>query len=91
MQLKRKKTNGEYIKPTTVIHYHAIIRLALCHARKMEYIDKNPMELVVKPTKNQFVESFYSVDEFNELIRVTKENQVRTSGYFRRFLWIKKK
>lgn len=57
----------------------------------MEYIDKNPMELVVKPTKNQFVESFYSVDEFNELIRVTKENQVRTSGYFRWFLWIKKK
>lgn len=90
VQLKRKKPNGEYIKPNTVIHYHAIIRLALCHARKMEYIDKNPMELVVKPAKNQFVGSFYSVDELNELIRVTKDTKLELPVIFGGFYGLRR-
>ena len=37
------------VKASTVIHYHAIIRLALCYARKMGYIKENPIEEVGKP------------------------------------------
>ena len=83
IQLQRVTAN-------TVIHYHAIIRLALCHARKMEYIEKNPMELVVKPTKNQFVGSFYSVDELNELIRVTKDTKLELPVIFGGFYGLRR-
>ena len=72
VQLARKKPNGETIKPSTVIHYHAIIRLALCYARKMRYISENPIEEVVKPEKNQYIAQFLKVDELNKIIEITK-------------------
>ncbi|MCR4693190.1 MAG: site-specific integrase [Firmicutes bacterium] len=90
VQLSRKKANGEYIKPNTVIHYHAIIRLALCHARKMEYIDRNPMDNVIKPTKNPFVGSFYSVEELNELIKVTKGTKLELPVIFGGFYGLRR-
>jgi len=40
------------VKPNTVIHYHAVIRLALCYARKQGYITVNPIDEVEKPEKN---------------------------------------
>lgn len=72
VQLARKKPNGETIKPSTVIHYHAIIRLALCYARKMRYISENPIEEVVKPEKNHYIAQFLKVDELNKIIEITK-------------------
>ena len=60
------------VKPNTVIHYHAIIRLALCYARKMGYINENPIDRVEKPEKNRFVGSYYTPDEVNQLISLTK-------------------
>ena len=65
VQLARRKPNGETIKPSTVIHYHAIIRLALCYARKMRYISENPIEEVVKPEKNHYIAQFLNADELN--------------------------
>ena len=72
VQLARRKPNGETIKPSTVIHYHAIIRLALCYARKMRYISENPIEEVVKPEKNHYIAQFLNADELNKIIEITK-------------------
>lgn len=41
----------ERVTANTVIHYHAIIRLSLCYARKQGYIKENPIEEVDKPEK----------------------------------------
>lgn len=75
-QLARKKPNGESLKASTVIHYHAIIRLSLCYARKHGYILSNPIEEVDKPEKNIFVGKFYSESELVELIRLTKDTKL---------------
>ena len=62
----------ERVTANTVIHYHAIIRLALCYARKMGYIKENPIEEVDKPEKNQFVGKFYNSDELSKVIQLTR-------------------
>ncbi len=62
----------ERVTANTVIHYHAIIRLALCYARKHGYIKENPIEEVDKPSKNQFVGNFYNADELSKVIEASK-------------------
>ena len=62
----------ERVTANTVIHYHAIIRLSLCYARKNGYIRENPIEEVDKPEKNQFVGKFYNADELSKVIELTK-------------------
>ena len=62
----------ERVKPNSVIRYHAIIRLSLCHARKMRYIKENPIEEVEKPEKNQFIGKFYTAEELSRLIELAK-------------------
>ena len=64
------------VKSNTVIHYHAIIRLSLCYARKMGYIKENPIEEVDKPEKNQFIGKFYNADELSKVIELTKGTQL---------------
>lgn len=75
MQLDRVKAN-------TVIHYHAIIRLALCYARKMGYIKENPIDQVEKPEKNYFVGNFYTPVEVNEIITLTKNTKLEIAVLF---------
>lgn len=62
----------ERVTANTVIHYHAIIRLSLCYARKKGYIKENPIEEVDKPEKNQFIGKFYSADELRKVIELTR-------------------
>ncbi len=62
----------ERVTANTVIHYHAIIRLALCYARKHGYIKENPIEEVDKPSKNQFVGNFYNADELSKVIEASR-------------------
>lgn len=80
----------ERVKANTVIHYHAIIRLALCHARKMGYIKENPIEEVDKPEKNQFVGKFYSVDELNEIIKLTRDTKLELPVIFGGFYGLRR-
>ncbi|MCR4718265.1 MAG: site-specific integrase [Firmicutes bacterium] len=61
------------VKPNTVIHYHAIIRLSLCYARKQGYITVNPIDEVDKPEKNQYVGKFYSAEELKKLFETVKD------------------
>lgn len=60
----------------TVIHYHAIIRLALCFARKKGWISENPIEEVDKPEKNHFVGKFYSAEEYAQLLQISKNTNL---------------
>lgn len=78
------------VKPNTVIHYHAIIRLALCYARKMGYIKENPIEQVEKPEKNKFVGSYYTPDEVNQLISLTKGTKLEIAVIFACFYGIRR-
>lgn len=72
----------ERVKANTVIHYHAIIKLALCYARKMGYIKENPIEQVEKPEKNKFVRTYYTSDEVNQLISLTKGTKLEIAVIF---------
>ena len=80
----------ERVTANTVIHYHAIIRLALCYARKMGYIKENPIEEVDKPEKNQFVGKFYNSSELSEVIRLTKNTKLELLVIFGGFYGLRR-
>ena len=69
IQLQRVTAN-------TVIHYHAIIRLALTFARKNGWISENPIDEVDKPEKNHYVGKFYSADELSTVFKLTKDTNL---------------
>ena len=80
----------ERVCANTVIHYHAIIRLALCYARKKGYIKENPIEEVDKPVKNQFVGSFYTSAELNQLIELTRDTHLEFPVIFGGFYGLRR-
>lgn len=80
----------ERVCANTVIHYHAVIRLALCYARKKGYIKENPIEEVDKPVKNQFVGSFYNSAELNQLIELTKDTYLEFPVIFGGFYGLRR-
>ena len=80
----------ERVKANTVIHYHAIIKLALCYARKMGYIKENPIEQVEKPEKNKFVRTYYTSDEVNQLISLTKGTKLEIAVIFACFYGLRR-
>ena len=80
----------ERVTANSVIHYHAIIRLALCYARKMGYIKENPIEEVDKPEKNQFVGKFYSSEELNKLLDVTRDTKLEFPVIFGGFYGLRR-
>lgn len=69
IQLQRVTAN-------TVIHYHAIIRLALTYARKNGWISENPIDEVDKPEKNHFVGKFYNAEELSKVFKLTKDTNL---------------
>lgn len=78
------------VTANTVIHYHAIIRLALCYARKQGYITKNPIEEVNKPEKNRFVGKFYNSAELNKLLEITKGTKLEFPVIFGGFYGLRR-
>ena len=69
IQLQRVTAN-------TVIHYHAIIRLALTFARKNGWISENPIDEVDKPEKNHYVGKFYSAEELSKVFKLTRDTNL---------------
>lgn len=63
----------------TVLHYHANIRQALQHAFEMDMIPSNPADKVKRLKKNQFIGSYYTSDELNDLFEVVKGDPVELS------------
>ncbi|MCD8049608.1 MAG: site-specific integrase [Clostridia bacterium] len=80
----------ERVTANTVIHYHAIIRLSLCYARKMGYIKENPIEEVDKPERNQYVGKFYSGEELNRVICLTKDTKLELPVIFGGFYGLRR-
>ena len=78
------------VKPNTVIHYHAIIRLAVCYAHMMGYIKNNPIEQVEKPKKNKFIGTYYTLDEVNKLISLTKGTKLEIAVIFACFYGLRR-
>ena len=64
------------VKGNTVNHYHAIIRLALCYARKKGYIKENPIEEVEKPEIEHYVAKVLNASELNKAIEITKDTKL---------------
>lgn len=56
------------LSANTVIHYHANIHKALRDAVRLDLVDRNVAELVERPTKAEYIPSYYSVKEANELL-----------------------
>lgn len=56
----------------SVLHYHAVIRKALDTAVKLEIISTNPADKIERPKKNQFIGSYYSIEELNLLFEKSK-------------------
>lgn len=80
----------ERVKATTVIHYHAIVRLAVTYARKMGFIRENPMDMVEKPQKNVFVGQFYDKDELNAVIKAAKGTNLELPVLFGGFYGLRR-
>lgn len=74
IQIQTFYTNmlDEGLTANTVIHYHAIIRKSLDYAYKMNIISANPADKVQRPKKNNYIASFYSEDELNNLFTKAK-------------------
>ena len=78
------------VKATTIIRYHVIIRLALSHARKKGYIKVNPIEEVDVPEKEIFRGKFYSDDEVNQLIALTRNTKLELPTLFGAFYGLRR-
>ena len=58
----------------TVIRYHGVLRNAFQHAFRSEIIDSNPFDRVERPRKNKFRGAFYSEDELQTLLKLTRDD-----------------
>ena len=67
------------VKPNTVIHYHAILHKAFRQAFKDDLISSNPFDKVTRPKKNEFQGSFYTKEEMQELLELSKNDLIYTA------------
>ena len=64
------------VKANTVIHYHAVLHKGFKQAFKDDLIIANPFDKVTRPKKNEFQGSFYSKDEMQKLLELTKDDPI---------------
>lgn len=62
----------EGLSPNTIIKHHGVIRTALQYAVKIHMIKENVADLVDKPKREKFHNSFYNGEELSKLFSVTK-------------------
>ncbi len=74
----------------TAQKYHANIRQALEHAFRMDMIQSNPADKVDRPKKQQFVGSFYTNEELNQLFEAVKEDPVELAVYLAAFYGLRR-
>ena len=60
------------VKPNTVIHYHAIIHLALKYAVKTDMLVQNVSDKVDRPKKNSFQPVFLSAEEMQKMFEALR-------------------
>ena len=61
---------------TTVVRYHGVLRNAFQHAFRSEMIESNPFDKVERPRKNKFRGAFYSEEELQTLLKLTRDDTV---------------
>lgn len=91
--LKNRKTeDGEqaFVKPSTIIHYHAIIHKALKYARKKGKIEQNPMDTVDRPKFDDYVGKHYNVDEVNQMLDLAKGTRLEVALIFASFYGLRR-
>ncbi len=88
----RKTADGSpaLIKPSTIIHYHAIIHKALKYARKKNKIDKNPMDTVDTPRFDDYVGDSYSIEEANQMLELAKGTKIEAAVIFAAFYGLRR-
>ena len=64
------------VKGKTVVKYHANIHSALKYAVRMELIPTNPADIVDRPKMEQFIGSFYDVDEMDDLLVAVRDTKL---------------
>ena len=64
------------VAPATVTHYHAEIHKSLNHAVKIGLIPSNPASMTERPHKVQKPVDFYSPEEIEKLINVSKSDPI---------------
>ena len=66
----------EGLSPNTVIKHHAIMRTALQYAVKTKQIKENPCDVVVKPKRKRYVAEYYTAEEIQLLLDVSKGSTI---------------
>lgn len=67
---------SEGLKGTTITLYHANIRKALDYAVQTDLIETNPAIKVGRPKSEQYIASYYTEDELNELFKIIKDTLI---------------
>ncbi|MCM1525264.1 MAG: site-specific integrase [Ruminococcus sp.] len=70
------------LSPNTVIKHHGIIRTALQYAVKSKLIRENIADLVDKPKRERYHAAFYTLEELNKLLDVSKGSTIETPVLF---------
>lgn len=70
------KQSADNISPTTISRYHANIHKALKYAVKMEFIERNPADVIELPKKQKFKADFYTPQELKKLLNEAKGHPI---------------
>jgi integrase len=62
------------LKANTAIHYHSVLHKAFKHAVKNDMILVNPCEKADRPKKNKFRGKYYSQEELQTLLALSKDD-----------------
>lgn len=74
--LTRGKNKGKLIKKNTVWHYHTTIHKALADAVKLNLIPFNPDDRTEVEKPDQYIATYYTENEANELLEKAKDNEL---------------
>lgn len=84
-------TNVENISANTVLKRYNNINQSLKYAIKLELIDKNPADAVIKPKKVKFNgTAAYNQDELNQLFNVFKNDSLELAVYLACFYGLRR-
>ena len=78
------------VKNNTIIRYHAVIHKAIHDAVKKKLIDKNPMELVERPTPNKFIGKYYNNDDVRKLVDAANGTRLELIVMFAAFYGLRR-
>lgn len=64
------------LKGNTILHYHNILNAGYKYALKHDFIEKNPMDKVDRPTIKKFRNSYFNAEELKQLLAMSKDDTI---------------